>query len=170
MTIACAILSRRWLLAMGLALSLPSGASLAAARDPLAVLTEIYRDAVKGEGPSWIDAAGRPKYLSKSLIALWAKSDKKTPPGDEGPVDFDLVCDTNGLSLAGFSLKVKKQDERTATIAATLAYSAGDVSPGATIVTYDLVREDGQWKIDELRGSGPTVWSLRNMLTRSLKD
>ena len=65
---------------------------------------------------------------------------------------------------------MEKQDERTATIAATLAYSAGDANPGTTIVTYDLVREDGQWKIDEMRGSGATVWSLRDMLTRSLKD
>jgi hypothetical protein len=166
-----AAFSRRRFLAAGLAMSLQYSVSLAAAaRDPLAILTQIYRDAVKGRGPSWIDDGERPKYLSKSLIALWAKSDKKTPPGDEGPIDFDLVCDTNGLSLAGFSLKVEKQDERTATIAATLAYSAGDANPGTTIVTYDLVREDGQWKIDEMRGSGATVWSLRDMLTRSLKD
>jgi hypothetical protein len=166
LTIGSLAFSRRGFIASGLAAFLASGAALAAAvRDPLAILTEIYRDAVKGRGPSWIEGGGRPKYLSKSLVALWAKSDKKTPPGDEGPVDFDLVSDTNGMTLAGFSLKLEKQDDRTATIAATLAYSARDVPSGPAVVRYDLVREDGQWKIDEIRGGGDTVWSLRNMLT-----
>jgi hypothetical protein len=158
--------TRRRFVAAGLAALSLGGAHAATVRDPLAILTEIYRDAVKGKGPSWIEAADRPKYLSKSLVALWAKTDKKLVAGDEGPVDFDLVADTNGLTLTGFSLKSEKQDDRTATVAATLAYKEGP-RPEPTIVRYDLVREGGQWKIDEIRGGG---WSARDMLTRFLKE
>jgi hypothetical protein len=162
-----AAFSRRRFFAAGVALSLQCSVSLAAAaREPLAILTEIYRDAVKGKGPSWIDAADRPKYLSRSLVALWAKTDKKLVAGDEGPVDFDLVADTNGLTLTGFSLKSEKQDDTTATIAATLVYKEGP-RPEPTIVRYDLKREGGQWKIDEIRGGN---WSVRDMLTLFLKQ
>lgn len=161
------VFNRRRFLAAGVAMSLPCGAASAAApRPPLAVLNEIYRDAVRGKGPSWIEAADRPKYLSKSLVALWAQTDKKLVAGDEGPVDFDLVADTNGLTLKGFSLKTERQDDNTATIAATLAYKEGP-QPEPSIVRYDLVREGGQWKIDEVRGG---AWSVRDMLTRFLKE
>jgi hypothetical protein len=161
--------NRRGLLAAGLAALLGCGAAGAApaanAPDPVAFITAIYRAAVKGEGPSWIDKRERPRYLSKSLVALWAKTDKKSA-GDGAVIDFDLVTDTNGLTLTGFSLAVEKQDEKTATIAATLVYKEGNRGSKPTKVRYDLVREDGQWKIDEIRGD---KWSARDMLTLSLK-
>jgi hypothetical protein len=159
--------NRRGLLAISMSALLGRGAAAAAnAPDPIAFITAIYRAAVKGEGPSWIDKGERPRYLSKSLIALWAKTDKKSA-GDGAVIDFDLVSSTNGLTLTGFSLAVEKQDERSATIAATLVYKEGNPEPKPTMVRYDLVREGGQWKIDEIRGGR---WSARDMLTLSLKQ
>jgi hypothetical protein len=160
-------LSRRSLLAAGLASLFASGAATAAnARDPLATMRAIYQDAVKGQMPSWIDKGLRAQYLSRSLVALWAKTDKRIVPGDEGPIDFDIVTDTNGLELSDFSLAVEKQDAKTATIAVTLIYKEGDASPKPKVQRYNLVLEGGQWKIDEIRGD---KWSVRDLLTNFLR-
>jgi hypothetical protein len=159
--------SRRALLAAGAGLLASSRFCLAAgARDPLAIIQAIYRLAVKGNGPSWIEKADRPKYLSKSLVALWAKTDSRLVAGDEGPVDFDLVADTNGLTLTGFSAKGEKLTADAATIAVALAYKEKNPRPEPSVVRYDLVREGDQWKIDEIRSSN---WSLRDMLNGFLK-
>jgi hypothetical protein len=159
--------NRRGLLAAAMAALLGCGPAAAAnAPDPVAFLTAIYRAAVKGDGPSWIDKGERPQYLSKSLVALWAQTDRKLVAGDSGPIDFDLVASTNGLTLTGFTLAVEKRDDMKATIAARLAYKEGDPNHKPTFVRYDLVREGGQWKIDEIRGGG---WSARDMLTRFLQ-
>ena len=159
--------NRRRFLAAGMATLLGRGAAAAAnAPDPVAFITAIYRAAVKGKGPSWIDKGERPRYLSKSLIVLWAKTDKKSA-GDGAVIDFDLVTSTNGLALTGFSLAVEKQDEKSATIAVTLVYKEGNPEPKPTMVRYDLVREGGQWKVDDIRGGR---WSARDMLTLSLKQ
>ena len=131
------------------------------------MITAVYRRTLNGHEPNWSEKADRPRDLSKSLIALWAKTDPKLVKGDEGPVDFSVIADTNGLTLKAFSLKPEKQDDRTATIAATLIYKEGNPRPEPSIVRYDLVREDGEWKIDEIRGKN---WSVRNMLTQFLKE
>jgi hypothetical protein len=159
-------LSRRGFVALGFA-AFPTSAAVAAAdtRDPVALITAIYRAAVKGDGPSWIEKAERAPYLSKSLVALWARTDRKLVAGDEGPIDFDLVADTNGLTLAGFTLKPERQDGKTATIAVTLVYKEAKPRPEPSVVRYDLVRENGRWKIDEIRGRD---WSARAMLRQFL--
>ena len=161
------VFSRRSFLAASAAALLGGGALAAAAPDPVAVVTAIYQAAVKGDGPNWIDKGERPRYLSKSLVALWAKTDRKRVADDGGPVDFDLVADTNGLTLTGFSLATEKLDEKAATIAVTLVYKEDNPRPEPSIVRYDLVRENGQWKIDEIRGG---AWSARNMLMLFLKQ
>lgn len=162
------VFSRRAFLALSLAVA-PGILSAATtnARDPVAIITAIYQAAVKGNGPSWIDKGERSQYLSKSLVALWAKTDKKGAADHGALIDFDLVADTNGLTLTGFSLSAEKLDAKIATIAATLVYKEGDPRPEPSIVRYDLVRENGQWKIDEIRTS---KWSVRDMLTLYLKQ
>jgi hypothetical protein len=68
----------------------------AATDDPVAILNAIYARVAKGKGDGGggfviENKAAKAKYLSKSLIALWAKADAHTPKGDVGPVDFDPV-------------------------------------------------------------------------------
>ena len=86
-------------------------------------------------------------------------------PGDESPIDFDLVADTNGLTLTGFSLKSEKLADKSATIAVTLVYKEGNPGAQPPVVRYDLVREDGRWKIDEIRSR---AWSARATLAQFL--
>jgi hypothetical protein len=78
---------------------------------------------LKGQGPNWLLTNERPRYLSRALTALWAKTDKKLVEGYVGPVDFDVVADTNDLTLTGFSLKLETRSKLKATVAATIAYA-----------------------------------------------
>ena len=66
--------------------------SALAADDPAGILTAIYTRVANGKGDGGgtfvIQAkAARTKYLSNSLVALWAKADARTRKGDGGPVD-----------------------------------------------------------------------------------
>ena len=94
----------------------------AAPNDPVAILTAIYTRAAKGKGDGGgafviENKAAKAKYLSKSLIALWAKADAHTPKGDVGPVDFDPVTnsqepDVKSFKVAAEKLEADKADHR----------------------------------------------------------
>jgi len=48
----------------------------------------------------------------------------------------------------------------------------GDVMPTNSVIDrYSLVRDDGQWKIDDISGaSDGEAWSIRQMLVSSMKN
>ena len=153
---AAAILLAGWLLGDAAA------AREASAATPAELLSHIYREAVKGTTSDWLEPARRGQYLSKSLLALWAKSDAKKPPdGDVGAIDFDLTTDTNGLELAAFRIKPQMESPAAATLSVSLAYRKPYYRPDPGIVTYDFVREDGRWRVDEIR---TRRWSVRELL------
>jgi hypothetical protein len=138
------------------------------AAPPAEILDGIYRDAVKGATSDWLEPARRSQYLSKSLLALWARSDaKKLPDGDVGAIDFDLTTDTNALELDSFRIKPETESPTAATLSVSLAYRKPYVRPDPAIVTYDFVREYGHWRIDEIR---TRRWSLRDLLHHWLED
>jgi hypothetical protein len=146
----------------------------AAARDaataitPIEVLNGIYREAVKGATSDWVQPARRGQYLSKSLLALWARSDARKPPdGDVGAIDFDLTTDTNALELESFRIRSEKEGPTAATLSVSLTYRKPYHRPDPAIVAYDFVREDGRWRIDEIRTKR---WSVRDMLRHWLED
>ena len=131
-------------------------------RQPKDILTGIYKQAVK-DNTEWLDAKHRGQYLSKSLIELWARAEKKNKDDDEGAlIDFDLTTDTNGLELADFVIAVKSQSETAAVLAVKLIYREPYVHKGPPkVVTYDFIREGGSWRVDNMRG---LEWSLRDIL------
>ncbi|MDR3436304.1 hypothetical protein, partial [Telmatospirillum sp.] len=131
------------------------------------IMQAIYDDAVHGETLDWLGAGQRRKYLSKSLFALWAKSDAKKPPyGDAGPIDFDLTEDTNGADLKTFVITVPKQTVDRASVYVQLGYSVPSPD-GEHVVIYEFVRENGRWKVNEIHTK---VWSLRTLLSNWLKE
>ena len=84
------MVTRRKLILSGaaglLAATLPR-AALAAPDDPVGIVTAIYTRAAKGKGDCGggfviENKAAKAKYLSKSLVALWAKADARTRKGD----------------------------------------------------------------------------------------
>src|SRR5215475_8638327 len=104
------------------ALPLPAMAAPPAADDPAGIITAIYSRAAKGKG----DGGGafviendvaKAKYLSKSLVALWAKADAHTPKGDVGPIDFDPVTNSQEPDVKSFKVDAEKLEADKTTIA-----------------------------------------------------
>ena len=170
------MLTRRALVLSGLFATFVSAhAEPPAGGDPIAIVTAIYTRAAKGKGTDgggfvYENKAAKAKYLSKSLIALWAKADAHTPNGDVGPIDFDPVSNSQDPDIKSFKVNAEKLEADKATIAVTLTSAEAARKPGDEVVRYELVREAGGWKIDDIKGkSDGEPWSIRDMLTTSLK-
>ena len=173
------MVTRRKLILSGaaglLAATLPR-AALAAPGDPAGILTAIYTRVAKGKGDGggtfvFENKAAKAKYLSKSLIALWAKADARTRKGDGGPVGFDPVTNSQDPDVKSFKVVAEKQETDKAVIAVTLDSHQGPPPKLADrTIRYDFVREADGWKIDEIKGAvDGAAWSLRAMLTDFLK-
>jgi hypothetical protein len=155
----------------------PRGLAALEPAEPASIVTGIYTRAAQGKG----DGGGnfvignkiaRSKYLSKPLAALWAKAEARTRKGDAGPIDFDPVTNSQDPDVKSFKLTTEKQETDKATIAVTIDGHGGPrPKPADQTVRYLLVREDGQWKIDDIKGTADgSPWSVRSMLAASLKS
>ena len=149
----------------------------AAADDPAGVLTAIYTSVAKGKGNGGgafviENKAAKAKYLSKSLIALWAKADARTRKGDGGPIGFDPVTNSQDPDVKSFKVAAEKQGADKATVAVTIESHQRDarVNPTDKTIRYDFVHEAGQWKIDDIKGAvDGSPWSVRALLVDLLK-
>lgn len=170
------MLTRRSLIATSLlAAATPAFAQAPAPNDPAAILTAIYTRAAKGKrdgGGAFIieNKAAKAKYLSKALVALWAKADAHTPKGDVGPVDFDPVTNSQEPDVKSFKVDAEKMEADKAVITVTITGHRNDRKPADQVVRYDFVRE-ANWKIDDIKGSSDgEAWSIRKMLVDALKN
>jgi hypothetical protein len=170
------MLTRRSLIAASLLAAAPALAQTPGPADPGAILTAIYTRAAKGKGDGGAafvteNKAAKVKYLSKALVALWAKADAHTPKGDVGPIDFDPVTNSQEPDVKSFKVDAEKTEADKATLAVTIIGHRNDRKPADQIVRYDFVREANSWKIDDIKGSSDgEAWSIRKMLTDSLKS
>ena len=171
------MLTRRSLIAAPLFAGVtPALAQAPAPTDPTAIVTSIYTRAAKGKGDgggAFIieNKAAKAKYLSKPLVALWARADAHTPKGDVGPIDFDPVTNSQEPDVKSFKVDAEKMEADKAVIVVTITGHRNDRKPADQIVRYDLVREANSWKIDDIKGSSDgEAWSIRKMLTDSLKS
>jgi uncharacterized protein DUF3828 len=148
----------------------------ASAGDPVAIVTAIYTRAAKGKGDGGggfviENKAAKAKYLSKSLIALWARADAHTAKGDVGPVDFDPVTNSQDPEVKSFKVVAEKLEADKAAIAVTISGSQPRTNSTDETVHYDFVREGDKWKIDDIKGAvDGAPWSIRGMLQDSLKE
>ncbi|MGC2777706.1 MAG: DUF3828 domain-containing protein [Bradyrhizobium sp.] len=148
----------------------------APAQDPVGLMTAIYTRVAKGKGEDGgnfvIESkAARAKYLSKSLAAQWAKMDARTPKGEVGAVDFDPITNSQDPDVAAFKVTPEKQEADQATLAVTITgHRNARKEQADNVIRYDLVREAGQWKIDDIRGAvDGQPWSIRAILTDFIK-
>jgi len=173
------MVTRRKLILSGatglLAAALPH-ASLAA-DDPAGIVTAIYTRAAKGKGDGGgafviENKAVKAKYLSTTLVELWAKTDAHTPKGDVGPVDFDPVTNSQEPDVKAFKVVATSLEADKAVIAVTITgRNTPPRKPADRTVRYDFVREAGAWKIDDIKSaSDGEPWSIRDMLAASLKN
>src|SRR6202035_1057555 len=144
--------------------------------DPTAIVNSIYARAAKGKGDgggAFIieNKSAKAKYLSKALVALWAKADAHTPKGDVGPVDFDPVTNSQEPDVKSFTAMAEKQEADKAVIAVTIKGNTPRAKPVDNTIRYSFVGDDGLWKIDDISGaSDGEPWSIRAMLADSLKN
>src|SRR5438105_2757215 len=146
-----------------------------AADDPAGILTAIYTRVAKGKGDGGgtfvIQKAARTKYLSNSLVALWAKADARTQKGDGGPVDFDPITNSQDPDVKSFNVAAEKQGADKATVTVTIESHQRDARTHAAdkTIRHDFVQEAGQWKIDDIKGAiDGSPWSVRGLLVDSL--
>jgi hypothetical protein len=178
-----AMITRRKLILTSLLTGLLAGALTPDARaappsqnDPVAIINAIYTRAAKGKGDGGgafviENKAAKAKYLSKSLIELWAKADANTPKGDVGPIDFDPVTNSQEPDVKSFKVAAEKLDADKAIIAVTIAGRTVRAKPSDDVVRYNFVRDDSKWKIDDISGTiDGEAWSIRDILKESLKE
>jgi Protein of unknown function (DUF3828) len=146
------------------------------ANDPVAIINTIYARVAKGKGDGGggfviENKAAKAKYLSKSLIELWAKADAHTAKGDVGPVEFDPVTNSQDPDVKSFAVTAEKSDAASALVAVTITgHRAPRGNAADAVIRYDFVRDGGHWKIDDIKGAvDGKPWSIRAILRDSLK-
>ncbi|QQR40193.1 DUF3828 domain-containing protein [Devosia rhizoryzae] len=109
---------------------------------PEALLEAVYAPYFSGEFSE--DEA---EFRSEALNALYEADAQNTPEGEMGALSFDPYIDGQDFEIAEFEIGEPLIDGDTATVDVTFT-NFGE--PRA--ITYDLVFEDGSWKIDDLEG------------------
>jgi hypothetical protein len=170
------MLTRRLFLALAVSAAVSSAPlpALAQSPDPAAIVKSIYgkRDPY-GAAESVSMRAKHRRALSKSLGALWKRSDDSTPAEDEPVPGFDIAANSNAREVSRAEVKVERQDAQRATVAAKL-FSKDFMNkkhPSDDIVRYDFVRENGRWVIDNIRSTiDGKVWTIKGLLAEGLKS
>ena len=144
-------------------------------REPEAIVKSLYEAVMKDTmGPAFGVTAKDRRMLTKSLRTLWNTAEKKAnPTGKElGAIDFDFVSMSQDPNIASYTLKTEKRNDQHATIVATFVIGPNHTHTGQkVVVNYDFLREDGAWKIDNVRSSiGKKPWTLRDNLALHLKS
>lgn len=145
--------------------------------DPVAIVVAIYAPYTKpsakpGAQTTMASAEHRKRMnvFSATLLRDWAKADARTQEEGFATVDFDLPSNSQDPDIKSVALKVERLDEARAVIAATLTPRRGKPRKGDGIVRYDFIRENGGWKIDDIRGkSSGEPWGLREIVAEALK-
>ena len=132
-------------LAAGLFLAFTGLASAQTFDTPEALLEAFYAPYFADEIPP-----DEPLFRSQALQALYDNDAAVTPAGDQGALSFDPYIDGQDFDISDFSIG-----------AAGIAgdYASVDVSFSnfgePRSLTYELVLEDGGWRIDDLVSNNP---------------
>ena len=98
---------------------------------------------------------------------LFPEADRLTPKGDEGPLGFDPVTNSQDPSVLHLSIDVESADAANTIVAASFD---GESDPKRNLVRYIFVREDGAWRLDDMRGEeGDDKWDLREVMSPKAK-
>lgn len=146
-------------------------AAQAAPSDPDRFVASIYANGREGVvWAQWLDGTRRLEWFAHALTTLWANCDARAhKTGDGlGPVDFDVATNSQGMGVKSFTVKTLSQDGSHASVAARLASNNWvRKSERENQIRYDLVRERGRWKIDDIHSViEPSTWSLRGILAQ----
>jgi hypothetical protein len=146
----------RIVLALLLALAFDPGAARAAKAaidsDPVSLIEAIYKTYET-------DSPGLPHIYSKRLQALIDKDEKETPEGDVGRIDWDVFVDGQDWKLTELKIALVSKSADKAEVRATFK-NFGEPSN----MLFDLVREDGRWRVDDVAKTIPPRWTMSKIL------
>lgn len=86
-------------------------------------------------------------FRSEALNTLYAEDEANTPLGEIGALDFDPYIDGQDFLITDLEIEELEVGNDTATVLVTFQNMGEPRS-----ITYDLVFEDGGWRIDDLVG------------------
>ncbi len=124
--------------------------------DPVSLITAIYQ-AYLDNTPALDD------IYSKRLQALLDKDAQETPEGMVGRIDWDVFVDGQDFDLSALKIVPVSQDASKAQIRATFINMGEQRN-----MLFDLVREDGHWRIDEIAATLPPRWFMSKILADDL--
>ncbi len=133
--------------------------------EPRDIVAALYRlaaaEAKKAKPLSpFFDAGAREKYFSKSFDLLVTTSQTKAAHDGDASLDFDPISASQDAELQKVTLKTDLIELSKAVVSATFL---NHKLP--TVVTYDFVRENDGWKINDIKGTTEKeAWSVRKIL------
>jgi hypothetical protein len=144
----------RVILALLLSLGFGSGAARAAAADsdPVSLIKAIYKT-YEANNP------GLPHIYSKRLQALIDKDEKEMPEGMVGRIDWDVFVDGQDWKLTELKIALVSKSADKAQVRAT--FKNFDQRSN---MLFDLVREDGNWRVDDVTKTIPPRWTMSKIL------
>lgn len=147
-------MSRRWILAAALAGLAACGP--APGGDPVGMVQALYEPYLSNQNPKpFLDAAPLTPELRDMMKTAQEQAHERGEP--TAVVDFDPIIDGQDWELSDLTVElVEPAQDDSAQVRARFKNMGEDVS-----LTYDLVRQGGGWRIDNIEGAN---WTLRQLL------
>jgi Protein of unknown function (DUF3828) len=144
----------RIVLAFLFALGLGSGVARAAAfdSDPVSLIKAIYKTYEE-------DRPQSEHIYSKRLQALVDKDEKETPEGMVGRIDWDVFVDGQDWKLTELDITLVSKSADKAQVRATFKNFDHPSN-----MLFDLVHEDGRWRVDDVIKTLPPRWTMSKIL------
>lgn len=133
------------------ALLLLAAPALAADADPVSVIRELYRVHAEGEKTkklAWMPPH-RERFFTRRLGGMIARAHQRNG------IDFDFIYDGQDFEISELSIQAGGK-------AAVIATFKNFKEPKR--LEYDLVRENGAWRIAEIRSRQKPAWTLTKVL------
>ena len=132
-------------LAAGFVLALTGFAVAQPYETPEALLDAFYQSYFTDTFPE-----DESQFRSAALQALYDNDAQITPEGEMGAISFDPYIDGQDYDITDFEIGAVAIEGETATADVTFS-NFGE----PRTLTYDLVMEDGGWKIDDVVSTNP---------------
>lgn len=132
-------------LAVGLVLALMSYAAAQPYDTPEALLEAFYQPYFNGNFPE-----DESQFRSAALQALYDNDAEITPEGEMGAISFDPYIDGQDYDITNFDIGAAGIAGDYASVDVTFSNFGEPRS-----LTYELVLEDGGWKIDDVVSTNP---------------